>query len=92
MGNRAKWTVDSPEVKAVAKWTKADAKDVPPAMALYTFPTPAEQLGPNWLGGGAAKAMTRTAEFLKEQGRIQEVKPDYSAFVTDAYVKKAMAK
>lgn len=92
MGNRAKWTVDSPEVKAVAKWTKADAKDVPPAMALYTFPTPAEQLGPNWLGGGAAKAMTRTAEFLKEQGRIQEVKPDYAAFVTDAYVKKAMAK
>ena len=92
MGNRAKWSVDSPEVKAVAKWTKADAKDVPPAMALYTFPTPAEQLGPNWLGGGAAKAMTRTAEFLKEQGRIQEVKPDYAAFVTDAYVKKAMAK
>jgi taurine transport system substrate-binding protein len=92
MGNRAKWTVDSPEVKAVAKWTKADAKDVPPAMALYTFPTTAEQLGPMWLGGGAAKAMTRTADFLKEQGRIQEVKPDYSAFVTDVYVKKAMAK
>ena len=45
-----------------------------------------------WLGGGAAKAMTRTAEFLKEQGRIQEMKPDYSAFVTDVYVKKAMAK
>ena len=92
MGNRAKWTVDSPEVKAVAKWTKADAKDVPPAMALYTFPTVAEQVGPTWLGGGAAKAMTRTADFLKEQGRIQEVKPDYSAFVTDVYVKKAMGK
>jgi taurine transport system substrate-binding protein len=92
MGNRAKWTVDSPEVKAVAKWTKADAKDVPPAMALYTFPTAAEQVGPTWLGGGAAKAMTRTADFLKEQGRIQEVKPDYSAFVTDVYVKKAMGK
>jgi taurine transport system substrate-binding protein len=92
MGNRAKWTVDSAEVKAVAKWTKADAKDVPPSMALYTFPTPAEQVGPAWLGGGAAKAMTRTAEFLKEQGRIQEMKPDYSAFVTDVYVKKAMGK
>ena len=61
-------------------------------MALYTFPTTAEQLSPTWLGGGAAKAMTRTADFLKEQGRIQEVKPDYSAFVTDVYVKKAMAK
>jgi taurine transport system substrate-binding protein len=92
MANRAKWTVDSPEVKAVAKWTKADAKDVPPAMALYTFPTLAEQAGPKWLGGAAAKAMTSTAAFLKEQGRIQEVKPDYSAFITDMYVKKAMAK
>jgi taurine transport system substrate-binding protein len=30
--------------------------------------------------------------FLKEQGRIQEMKPDYSAFITDAYIKKAMAK
>ncbi|MBL8331879.1 MAG: taurine ABC transporter substrate-binding protein [Rubrivivax sp.] len=90
--NKAKWTVDSAEVKAVAKWTKADAKDVPAAMALYTFPTMQEQLGPKWLGGAAAKAMTDTAAFLKEQGRIQEVKPDYKAFVTDAYIKKAMAK
>ena len=90
--SKAKWTVDSPEVKAVAKWTKADAKDVPPAMALYTFPTMAEQIGPVWLGGGAVKAMANTAAFLKEQGRITEAKPDYKVFVTDAYVKKAMAK
>ncbi|MFO1330168.1 MAG: taurine ABC transporter substrate-binding protein [Rubrivivax sp.] len=90
--NKAKWTADSAEVKAVAKWTKADAKEVPPVMALYTFPTMQEQLGPNWLGGGAAKALSGTAAFLKEQGRIQEVKPDYKAFVTDQYIKKAMAK
>ena len=88
----AKWTADSPQVKAVAKWTKADAKDVPAAMALYKFPTLAEQASAKWLGGGAAKAMTDTAAFLKEQGRVQEVKPNYGAFVTDAYVKKAMAK
>ncbi len=88
--NAAKWTVESPEVKAVAKWTKADAKDVPASMKLYKFPTAAEQIGAAWLGGAAAKAMTDTAAFLKEQGRIQEVKPDYKAFVTDAYVKKAM--
>ncbi len=90
--NVAKWTADSPQVKAVAKWTKADAKDVPASMALYTFPTLEQQLSPAWLGGGAAKAMARTADFLKEQGRVQAVKPDYGAFVTDVYVKKAMAK
>ena len=88
--NKAKWTADSSQVKAVAKWTKADPKDVPPAMANYVFPTLAEHAGPKWLGGGAAKAMTDTAAFLKEQGRIQAVKPDYKAFVTDVYVRKAM--
>lgn len=90
--NKARWTESSPQVKAVAKWTKADAKDVPPAMALYVFPTAEEQLGARWLGGGAAKAMANTAVFLKEQGRIQEVKADYGAFVTDAYVRKAIGK
>ena len=86
------WTPDSPQTKAMAKWTKADPKDVGPAMALYTFPTLAEQLSPAWLGGGAAKAMAGTATFLKEQGRVQEVKPDYSAFITTVYVQKAMGK
>jgi taurine transport system substrate-binding protein len=90
--NAAKWGADSAQVKAVAKWTKADAANVPAAMALYKFPTLAEQASPTWLGGGAAKAMTETAAFLKEQGRVQEVKPNYADYVTDVYVKKAMAK
>ncbi len=86
------WTPDSPQTKAMAKWTKADPKSVLPVMSLYGFPTMAEQVSPTWLGGGAAKAMAGTAAFLKEQGRVQEVKPDYSAFVTTTYVDKAMAK
>jgi taurine transport system substrate-binding protein len=90
--NAAKWTADSAQVKAVAKWTKADPKDVPAAMALYKFPTPQEQLSATWLGGGAAKALTDTAAFLKEQGRVQEVKPNYGAFVTTTYVQKALGK
>ena len=90
--NLGKWTPESTEVKAIAKWCKADPKDVPAAMALYKFPSAEEQLGAQWLGGGAAKAMTNTAAFLKSQGRIQEVKPDYAAFVTDVYVKKALGK
>ena len=90
--NTAKWTVDSAQVKAVAKWTKADAKDVPAAMALYKFPTPQEQLSATWLGGGAAKALADTAVFLKEQGRVQEIKPNYGIFVNSSYVQKALAK
>jgi taurine transport system substrate-binding protein len=91
-GNVAKWTVDSPQVKAIAKWTKADAKDVPASMMLYKFPTMEQQMSATWLGGGAAKALSATAAFLKEQGRVQEVKPDYATFVTTTYIQKAMAK
>jgi taurine transport system substrate-binding protein len=90
--NAAKWTADSPQVKAVAKWTKADAANVPAAMKLYRFPTLEEQASATWLGGGAAKALADTSAFLKEQGRVQEVKPDYGKFVTTKYVKEAMGK
>ena len=89
--NGAKWTADSPQAKAVAKWTKADPKAVPAAMTLYRFPTLAEQASPAWLGGGAAKSLADTAVFLKEQGRVQEVKPSYASFVTTTYVQKAAA-
>ena len=90
--NAAKWTADSPQVKAIAKWSKADAKDVPPSMLLYKLPTMQEQMSATWLGGGAAKALSNTAVFLKEQGRVQEIKPSYDSYVTTTYIQKAMAK
>ena len=90
--NLAKWTDDSSEIKAVAKWSKADAKGLSASMALYKYLSLEEEASATWLGGGVAKAMAKTANFLKEQGRVQEVKPDYSAFVTDLYVRKALGK
>ena len=42
-------------------------------------------------GGGAAKAMADTAAFLKEQGRVQEVKPTTAPSSPTTYVEKAMA-
>lgn len=88
----AQWTTDSPQIQAVAKWSKADPKDVPAAIALYRFPEPAEQLSATWLGGGASKVLGNIAGFLKEQGRVQEVKPNYDAFVTTSYVEKALGR
>jgi len=91
--NQAKWTADSPEVKAVAKWSGAKPEDVPAGMALYRFPTLAEQNG-KWLGGGkdsiAAKALAATAQFQLSQKQIEKTLPDYSAVITDQYVKDAM--
>ena len=91
--NKAKWTADSAQVKAVAKWSGAKAEDVPNGMALYRFPTLAEQ-NSKWLGGGknslAAKALEATAKFQLSQKQIEKTLPDYSVAVTDEYVKDAM--
>ena len=90
---KAKWTADSEDVKAVAKIVGAKPEDVPAAMAAYNFPSAKEQASNTWLGGGkdggVAKAMADTANFLKEQGRITAVAPDYSAFVNPTYAAAA---
>ena len=89
----AAWKVGSPQVAAVAKVSGANAQDVPASLALYGFPTAAEQASPTWLGGGAqsgaAKSLTATATFLKSQGTIQTVLADYSAGVDPQFVQKA---
>ncbi len=91
--NKAKWTADSEQVKAVAKIVGAKPEDVPAAMAAYNFPSAKEQASSTWLGGGknsgVAKALADTAGFLKEQGRITAVAPDYSKFVNPAYAAAA---
>ena len=91
-GDLKRWTPDSVQIKAIAKWSKADAKDVPASMALYRFPSAEEQLSTRWLDGWASTAMKFTAAFLKWQGKVQSVKPDYTSFVTTEYVKKALGR
>jgi len=89
--NQAKWTKDSPEVKAVAKWSGAKPEDVPAGMALYRFPTPAEQNG-KWLAkdGVAVKALAATAQFQLSQKQIEKALPDYNVGVNASYVADAM--
>jgi taurine transport system substrate-binding protein len=87
--HKAAWAPDSPQVQAVAKWSGSQAADVPASLALYDFPTLAQQASADWLGGGAAKSLAATAAFLKSQGTIQAVLPDYSAGVSAEWVRKA---
>ncbi|WP_328391969.1 taurine ABC transporter substrate-binding protein [Nocardia sp. NBC_00416] len=44
-----------------------------PQLAGYTYPTAAEQAGPDYLGGGFAGALRNTAQFLLGQGGIAAV-------------------
>ncbi len=89
----AAWTADSAPVRAVAKWSGAEPQSVPASLALYAFVPPAEQAGPRWLGGGkdsvVARSLAATAAFLKEQGTVQSVLPDYSVGVNPTWVQRA---
>ena len=91
--NRSKWVVGSPMVKAVADITGAKAEDVPAGMALYQFPSIAEQVSKTWLGGGkgggAAQSLAATAAFLKSQGTINNTLADYSVGVNPRYAELA---
>jgi taurine transport system substrate-binding protein len=91
--NGSKWGKDSAEVKAIAKWSGSKPEDVSAAMALYRFPTAAEQASPKWLGGGkdgvAAKALAATAAFQLSQKQIEKTLPDYSVAVNPSYAQEA---
>jgi taurine transport system substrate-binding protein len=92
--NPKAWTGDTAKVAAVAKWSGGKPEDVADAMALYGFPSVKDQASTTWLGGGAngaaSKALSQQANFLKEQGRLTTVVPDYSKNVTTEWVTKAM--
>lgn len=91
--NKSKWSVGSPMVKAVAEITGEKAENVPAGMALYAFPTIAEQTSKAWLGGGksgaAAQSLAATAAFLRTQGTISSTLPDYSVGVNPRYAEMA---
>lgn len=91
--NPKAWTTDSAEVKALAKWSGAEAASVADSLKLYAFVPLAEQASPQWLGGGkgsvVAQSLAATAEFLKSQGSVQQVLPDYAVGVNDRWVRRA---
>ncbi len=91
--NASAWTGATAKGAAVAKVSGAAKDEVASSMALYQFPTLAEQGSNRWLSGGkdsgVAKSLAATAQFLKTQNSIQTVLPDYSVGVTDVWVKAA---
>lgn len=91
--NAAKWTADSPEVKAMVKLAGGSAADDAEALKLLVYPTVQEQASAEWLGGGknggALRALTESAEFLKSQRQIDHVLKDYSPHVTGKYAEAA---
>lgn len=85
------WSVTSPQAEKISRLTGAKADDVPLLLKGYVFPTLTEQASSRFLGGDTVKAIAATSEFLKEQGKIDAVLPDYSKYATAKFVEAALA-
>jgi len=82
--HKAQWTEASEPVKKIARLTGSNAADVPELLAGSAYPDTAAQQ--TELKNETAKAIARTAEFLKEQGKIESVLPDYAPYVSAQFV------
>ncbi|OWK25310.1 hypothetical protein AJ87_11665 [Rhizobium yanglingense] len=84
--DKAAWGPDSDNAKTLAKLLGGTAEQQAAALKNLTLLTPEVQASDAWLGGGeksgAAKILKDTATFLKEQGKVSEVLPNYGNFVT----------
>jgi taurine transport system substrate-binding protein len=84
--HKAAWTPESIEVQKIARFTGANAADIPELLEGSHFPTAKEQTSVELLGGGTAKDIAQTAAFLKEQGKIDSVLPDYASYVSAKFI------
>lgn len=73
------------KAKAIADAVGGQEDQVAGVLALYGYPTLEEQVSATWLGGGVAKALMATSEFLKEQGKIDTVLDSYDSASDPAF-------
>lgn len=83
------WNATSPEAEKIARLTGARQDEVPALLKGYIFPTLEEQGGEALLGGGTVKAVSDTAAFLLEQGKIPVALSDYKPYVSTRWVTDA---
>jgi taurine transport system substrate-binding protein len=79
-----KFASDPGIVDRVVRATGAKAADVPSLLAGNHYPLAAEQR--SLLAGSYVRALAETAAFLKEQGKVDTVLPDYHGYATVRFI------
>jgi len=78
------WLADKANVDKLAKLSGAKTTDIPGLLQGNVFPLAADQVVA--LGAPTTLAITETAKFLKEQGKVEAVLPDYSPYVSSKFI------
>ena len=78
------WLADKGNVDKLVKLSGAKASDIPLLLQGNVYPLAADQV--TLLGAPTTKAVTDTAAFLKEQGKVDAVLPDYAPYVSAKFI------
>ncbi|MBF8673707.1 MULTISPECIES: taurine ABC transporter substrate-binding protein [Pseudomonas] len=78
------WLANSDNVAKLAKLSGAKPSDIPVLLQGNVYPLAADQASA--LGAPTTRALTDTATFLKQQGKVEAVLPDYSPYVSAQYL------
>lgn len=91
--NPSGWNSNPSNAQKVADLAGGQASQVADTLALYGFPSAADQASSTWLGGGenggVARALRFTAEFLKEQKQVDATPSSYASFVNSKFAAAA---
>jgi len=84
-----KYAADSgPMMESISKAAGMDMEGTTAVIGTFVFPTVAEQLSDEWMGGGVAEYLAASAASLEESGKIKAL-PDYNAVVNASYLDAA---
>ncbi|WP_166358320.1 taurine ABC transporter substrate-binding protein [Pseudomonas akapageensis] len=78
------WLADKSNVDKLVKLSGAKAGDIPVLLQGNVYPLAKDQV--TELGNPTTQAITKTAAFLKEQGKVDSVLADYSPYVNATFI------
>jgi len=85
LDNPEQWLKDGDNLSKLSRLSGVPEQQVPGLVQGNTYLTAQQQV--EQLGKPVDQAIIDTAKFLKEQGKVPQAASDYSAFVTDRFVK-----
>lgn len=79
------WLQQRQHLETLSRFSGAPVDQVPELVEGNTYLNVDQQIAQ--LGQPVSKAISDTAQFLKEQGKVAQVAPDYRGYVTDRFVR-----
>ncbi|MBX8590327.1 taurine ABC transporter substrate-binding protein [Pseudomonas cichorii] len=80
----AAWIANGSNIEKLSKLSGAKTTDIPALLQGNVYPLATDQKA--LLGAPTIEAITKTAAFLKEQGKVDSVLPDYSAYTSARFI------